>query len=141
MTSIRYHEEAREEFLHEVSLSPRSGKNQATGKRADSEGPSSVAIHHLVGLHVGMFQEAGVNLHQARLEFLFVGGKVIPRGQRIRARGQLAVAWNPAHCLLALEGLFAVHVPARVELAFVFIGPFAVDLASAGHAPRPASSP
>src|SRR5829696_297214 len=68
---------------------------------------------------VGVLQEPGVDLHlagQHRLERL---GHVVPGRDLVVAAGKLGVGRDHAQCLLPLDRLLALPVPALVELALV----------------------
>ncbi|MOA18529.1 hypothetical protein D3C78_1388530 [compost metagenome] len=88
-------------------------------------------IQDLAGLGIGMLHESGIDLHQAGLVALLLGAEAVPGGELRRARRQLGILGNEAEGLLALEGFFTVAVPARIELALVFVCPLCVDLVRA----------
>ena len=88
-------------------------------------------IHDPADLGIHVFGESGVHLHQPALKRLLVFGNRVPGSQVGRPRRQLRILRNPTHFLGALEDAFAVLVPAVVELAFVFVGPFLGDLVRA----------
>ena len=75
-----------------------------------------------------MLDEAGEDFHQTPLKWPLVFGNAVPSRHGLRARRQLGVCRNPAQFLLPLEGALAQRIPAVVELAFVFVGPFLEDM-------------
>ena len=85
-------------------------------------------IDHPAGIVVGMFGEAGEDLHQPALERLLVLRNRVPGRHRCRARRQLGGLGNPAHRLGPGESALAVLVPAVVELAPILVGPLLHDL-------------
>jgi hypothetical protein len=73
---------------------------------------------------VGVFQEAGVDLHlplEDRLERLV---HVVPGRDDVRSSGQLGVCRNHAEFLLPGDDRFALRVPATGELTRVLVRPF-----------------
>ena len=88
-------------------------------------------VDHLAGLHVDVFDEAGIDLHQPALERTLRLGDAAPRRHRLGARREDRVGRDPAQLLLPREHALAVGVPAVVELALVLVGPFLVDLVRA----------
>ena len=85
-------------------------------------------IDQLADLRIRVFAEAGVDFHQAQLKGALGFGNAVPRRHGRVARGQFGVGRNPAELFLAGEDFFAELVPALVELAFVFVGPFLEDM-------------
>ena len=67
---------------------------------------------------------SGGNLHESSLKRLFVFRDALPRRHRWVTRCELGALWNPAFFLGAREGAFAIRVPAVVEFALIFVGPF-----------------
>ena len=85
-------------------------------------------VDQLADLGVGVLEEAGVDFHQAGLEGAFLLRQILPRRHPFRTRGTRRVGRNPADLLLPLEDPLLVGVPAIVELALVFVGPFGGDV-------------
>ena len=77
---------------------------------------------------VGVLGEAGEHFHQAALEGFFSFGNRIPRRHGSGARRKLGVLRYPALRLGVRKSALAILVPAVVELAFVFVGPFLHDM-------------
>jgi hypothetical protein len=80
--------------------------------------------HDAPDLVVGEFHVARINLDLAAQHGLERFRHRIPGRYLLGARGELAVGRDDPELLLAGEGLFAHFVPALVELALVFVGPF-----------------
>ena len=81
-------------------------------------------VDHPSRVVVSVFGKAGKDFHQAALEWFFGFRNRLPGGHRSRARRQLGVLRNPALGLGVLEGTLAIGIPARIELALVFVRPF-----------------
>jgi len=56
-------------------------------------------------------------------DLLLLRGQRIPRRDFLWPRRQLRTRWDDAHFELALISLFAILVPALIELAFELINP------------------
>ena len=85
-------------------------------------------VDHPPDVVVGVLRVAGVDLHLAGVERLQFFGHVLPRRERLIARGQLRVGGDDAELLLPGEGLLAQPVPALVELALVPVRPLLRDM-------------
>ena len=85
-------------------------------------------IDHPADVVVGVLGIAGVDLHLAGVERLQPVGHVLPRWERLVARGQLRVGGDDAELLLTSEDLLAQPVPALVELALVPVRPLLRDV-------------
>ena len=81
-------------------------------------------IDQLADLRIGVFAEAGVDFHEAQLKGAFGFRDAVPRRHGRGARGEFGIGRNPAELFLAGKDFFTELVPALVELAFVFVGPF-----------------
>jgi hypothetical protein len=73
---------------------------------------------------IGVFEEAGVDLHLPAEDGFEGFGHVGPGGDFLGARGELAGGGNDAELFLAGEDLVAELIPTLVELALVLVGPF-----------------
>ncbi|MNK88428.1 hypothetical protein D3C87_1083890 [compost metagenome] len=93
-------------------------------------------VEDLAGLRVGMFQEAGIHLHQPCLILFLFGRQAVPGWEFRRARRKDGVPRDKAQSFLASERLLTIGVPTTVELAFVFIGPLRIHLVRAMHGTR-----
>ncbi len=81
-------------------------------------------VEHPPDLVVGVFHEAGVDLHFALEHRLEPGVHVIPGRDLVVSRGQLGVGADDSEGLLLLEGDLALLVPAVGERPLVLVGPF-----------------
>ena len=79
-------------------------------------------------LDVDVLEEAGEHLHQSPLERPLLLGDVRPALHALGARRQFGIGRYPAGGLLPGEDPFPVGVPAVVESALVFVGPFLGDV-------------
>ena len=77
---------------------------------------------------VGLFQEAGVDLHLPREHRLQFGWHVIPGGNFLVACGQHGILRNDTELLLPRNGFLAQLVPAAIELTLVLVRPFLGDM-------------
>ena len=73
---------------------------------------------------IGVFQEAGVDLHLARQHRLELIGDDVPGRDLLRAGGQLGVRRDHAELFLARKRGLALAIPARIERARVARRPF-----------------
>ena len=85
-------------------------------------------VDQLADLRIDVFDEAREDFHQPQLERPLGLGDAVPCRHGVGARRQFGVGRNPAQLLLAGEDALAQLVPALVELAFVFVGPFLEDV-------------
>ena len=81
-------------------------------------------VQHPSDLVVGVLEESGEDLHHPGVELALVVRQVGPLLHVGVVAGQLGVLGDDAEFLLTGEHLFAVGVPAVVELARVLVGPF-----------------
>ena len=77
---------------------------------------------------VGVAQEAGEDLHHARVQLLLVGRQAVPVLHVGIVTRELGVLRDDAQLLLLLEHLFSIRVPAVVELPLVLVGPLLRDV-------------
>ena len=80
--------------------------------------------HDPANMVIGVFQEARIHLHLPAQHGLERFGHRIPGRYLLGARGELAVRRDDPELLLPGERLLPQFVPALVELALVFVGPF-----------------
>ena len=73
---------------------------------------------------IGVLEESGEDLHHAGVEPALVVGQFVPLLHVGIVSRQHRVLGDDAQFLLSREHLFAVGVPAVVELALVLVGPF-----------------
>ena len=73
---------------------------------------------------VGVLQKTGVHLHHARIDLALVRRALAPGFDIGIVARQLGVGGNDTQFLLAGKDLLAIGIPAVIELALVFVGPF-----------------
>ena len=101
----------------------------------DVEDERVVQVAHLLDgveqppdVPVGVLRVPGEHLGLAGVELLLVVRERVPRGEDVRALGELGVSGDDPELLLAGERLLAQPIPALVELALVLVGPFLADV-------------
>ena len=73
---------------------------------------------------VGVLQETGKHFHHAGIQPFLLSGEAVPVRHIGVVAGEHGAFRDDAQLLLAREGVLAVGVPAAIEFALVFVGPF-----------------
>ncbi len=92
-------------------------------------------IEQAANVSVGVGQKAGEDLHHARVELLLLWGECIPvRHVRVVTR-EFGAGRDDAQLLLPGEDLFAVRIPAVIELTLVLVRPLLGHVMGRVHSP------
>ena len=84
-------------------------------------------------MEIGVFHEAGEDLHHVGVQPFLIRRKRIPLGDIGIMPGKLSIRRDEAHLFLPGEGLFAVDIPALIKLSFILIGPFLAHMMGCVH--------